>query len=85
MYKCGKWVNGRCVKIKRVTSTLAKGFVCGLCVDTKEEIVEPGEEISLFDQVDFVKSFCCLGNKLNASGGSEAAVTARMGIGRIKF
>ena len=28
-----------------------------LCVDTKEGIVEPGEEISLFDQINFVKSF----------------------------
>ena len=32
---------------KSVTSTLAKGFVCELCVDTVEEIVEPGEEIFL--------------------------------------
>ena len=59
--KCGKWVHGRCTKMKRVTSTLAKGFVCELCVDTTEGIVEPGEEISFFDQVDFVKSFCYLG------------------------
>ena len=63
--------------MKRMTSTMAKGFVCELCVYTKERIVEPGEEISFFDQVDFVKSFCFLGDRLNASGGSEAAVTAR--------
>ena len=68
--------------MKRVT---AKGFICELCVYTKEGIVEPGEEISLFDQVDFVKSFCYLGDRLNASGGIEAAVTARMRIGWIKF
>ena len=43
--KCGKWVHGRCAKMKRVTSILAKGFVCKLCVDTKEDIVEPGGEI----------------------------------------
>ena len=45
------WVHGRCVKMKRVTSTQAKGFVCELCVYTKEGIVEPGEELSFFDQV----------------------------------
>ena len=28
--KCGKWVHGKCAKMKRVTSTLAKGFVCKL-------------------------------------------------------
>ena len=34
--KCGKWVHGRCAKMKRMTSTPAKGFVCKLCVNTKE-------------------------------------------------
>ena len=70
--------------MKRVTSTLAKSFVCELWVDTKEGIMEPSEEISFFDQVDFVKSFCYLGDRLNASGGSEA-VTARTRIGWIIF
>ena len=32
-----------------------------------------------------MKSFCYLGDKLNASGGSEAAVTSRTRIGWIKF
>ena len=50
-----------------------------------EGIEEPGEEISFFDMVDFVKSFCYLGDRLNASVGSEAAVTARTRIGWIKF
>ena len=83
--KCGKWVHGRCAKTKRVTLTLVKGFVCKLCVNTKEGIVEPEKEILFFDQVDFVKSFSYLGDRLNASGGSEAAVTARTKIGWIKF
>ena len=83
--KCGKWVHSRCAKMKRVTSTLAKGFVCELYVYTKKGIVEPGEELSFFDRVDFVKNFCYLGNRLNARGGSEAAVTARTRIGWIKF
>ena len=44
-------------------------------------IVKPSDEILFFDQVDSVKSFCYLGNRLNASGGSEAAVTAKTRIG----
>ena len=60
-----------------MTSNLAKGFVCKLCINTKKGIVEPGEKISFFDQVDFVKSFCYLGDRLNASGGSEATGIAR--------
>ena len=43
-----KWVKGRCATMETVTSTLAKGFVCELCVDPKEGIAEPGEEISFF-------------------------------------
>ena len=62
-----------------------KGFVCELCVNTMKGIVEPGKEISFFDQVDFVKCFCYLGDRWNASGGSEAAVTASMRIAWIKF
>ena len=42
--KCGKWVHGRCTKMKRVTSMQAKDFVCELCVDIKKGIVQPGEE-----------------------------------------
>ena len=83
--KCGKWIHGRRAKMKRVTSTLAKGFVCELCVYTKEETAKLDKELSFFDQVDFVKSFCYLRNRLNASGRSEAAVTARTKIGWIKF
>ena len=71
--------------MKKVASTLAKGFVCEVCVYTKEGIVGPGEELSFFDQVDTVKSFCCLGDRLSASGISEAAVAARTSIGWIKF
>ena len=73
------------MKMKRVTSTLARNFICELCIYTKEGIVEPDEELSFFDQVDFVKSFCYLGDRLNASGGSEAAVTARTRIGWTKL
>ena len=72
-------------EMKRVTSALAKGFLCELCVDTIERIVGPGEEISFFDQVDFVKRFCYLGDRLNTNGGSEAAVTAKTRIELIKF
>ena len=46
--KCGKWVHGRCVKMKRVTSTVAKDFVCELCIDTIKGVVEPSDEISFF-------------------------------------
>ena len=47
--------------------------------------MEPGEELSSFDQVDFVKTFCYLGDRLNDSGESKAAVTARTRVGWTKY
>ena len=64
---------------------MAKDFVCKECVDAREKIVELLVEISFYDQVDFVKSFCYLEDRLNASGGSQAAVAARTRNGWIKF
>ena len=39
----------------------------------------------LFDEADTVNGFCHLGKRLNGSCGCEAAVTARIRIGCIKF
>ena len=39
----------------------------------------------LCDEVETVKGFCYLGDRLNASGGCETAVTARVRIGWMKF
>ena len=83
--KCGKWVHGRCDKMKRVTWTLAKDFICKRCVEAMTGTVKPAEQLALCDQVELVRRFCYLGDRLNAGGGSEAAVTARARIRRIKF
>ena len=47
--KCGKWMHARCMKMKRVTTTLAKDSVCERCVKT---IKEPDKKISFFDQIE---------------------------------
>ena len=39
----------------------------------------------LCDKVETVNGFCYLGDRLNSSGGCEAAVTARVKIGRVRF
>ena len=39
----------------------------------------------LCDEVETVNGFCVLGDSLNASGGCEAAVTARVRIGWVRF
>ena len=53
--KCGKWVHGRCSKMKGVTSTLVKCFVCERCVEAIKGRVEPAEKLTFYDQVELVK------------------------------
>ena len=36
--QCGKWVHAKSAKMKRVTTTLAKGFVCEQCANTIKEL-----------------------------------------------
>ena len=81
--KCGSWVHGKCAKIKRVTARLAMHFVCSKCKGIMERTMDSIEK--LCDEVETVNGFCYLGDRLNASGGCEAAVTARVKIGWVKF
>ena len=46
--------------------------------------MEPGEKLFLIRLI-FVKGFCYLEDRLTASGGTEAVVTARTRIAWIKF
>ena len=80
---CMKWIHGRCAKMKKVTCSSAIDLVCRRCTDVRdgtEELVEV-----LCDEVETVKGFRYLGDRLNASGGCETAVTSRVRIGWMKF
>ena len=78
--KCGKWVHEKCAKIKRATARLAMHFVCSKCKEIIKRTVDLIEK--LYDKAN---GFCYLGDRLNASGGCEAAVTARVRIGWVRF
>ena len=65
--KCGKWIHGRCAKVKRVTPKLGRDFVCGRCEKKDEELTEQVEE--LCEEVETVRSFCYLGDRVDANGG----------------
>ena len=54
--------------------------MCGRCKKQADGLVEPVEE--LCEEVETVRG---LGDRVNASGGCEAAVTARARIGWVKF
>ena len=81
--KCGSWVHGKCAKIKRVTARLTMHFVCSKCNGIMEGTMDSIEK--LCDEMETVNGFFYLGDRLNASGGCEAAVTARVRIGWVRF
>ena len=80
--KCGSWVHGNCAKIKGATARLVMHFVCSKYREIKEGTVDSIEK--LCDEVETVNGFCYLGVRLNASGGCEAAVSARVRIGWVR-
>ena len=81
--KCGNRAYGKCAKIKRATASLAMHFVCLKCKEIMEGAMDSIEK--LCDEVETVNGFCYLGDRLNASGGFKAAVTARARIGWVRF
>ena len=81
--KCGNWVHGKCAKIKRVTARLAMHFVCSKCKGIMEGTMDSIEK--LCHEVETVNGLCYLVNRLKASSGCDAAVTARVRIGWVRF
>ena len=62
-------------KLEKVTVHVAKLLVCSKC-DKATDGAEM-EKVVMCDGMEIVKGFCYLGDRLNASGGCEAEVTAR--------
>ena len=81
--QCTKWIHGRCTKMKKVTCSSARHIVCRRCEDVGDGTEEPVKVLG--DEVVTVKGCCYLGDRLNASGGCESAVTSRVRIGWMKF
>ena len=78
-----KWIHGRCTKMKKVTRSFARYFVCRRCTGAGEGTEEPVEV--LCDELETVKRFCYLKDRLSANDGCETAVTSRVRIGWMKF
>ena len=71
-------------RIGNTTPNAAKVFVCSKCDKATNRVQEIQQEI-MCDELDTVKGFFYLGDRLNVSGGCEAAVTARTRLGWKKF
>ena len=80
---CGNWVHGRCVKVKRATARLAMDFVFSKCKGIMEGMVDLIKK--LCDEAETVNGFCYLGDRLNATGVCEVAVTTRVRIDWVRF
>ena len=76
------WAHRRCMKRKKLSETLAQSFACARYGSTTAGTVATEK---LCDDVETVKDFCNLGDRLNTGGGSKAVVTARTKIGWVKF
>ena len=78
--QCGKWINCRSAGVKRAIPKFSRHFTCegniGEAVEHKEK---------LCDEVETVKEFTCLGDRVSAGGGCESVVTARTRCGWVKF
>ena len=71
--KCRKWIHGRCAKVKRVTLRLGRDFMCGRYKKQADGFMDSVEE--LCEEVETVRGFCYLGDRVNAGSGCEAEVT----------
>ena len=69
--------------MKKVTCSSARHCVCRRCTGVGGGTEEPVEV--LCDEVVTVKGFCYLGDRPNACGGCETAMTSRVRIGWMKF
>ena len=70
--------------MKKVTPSAARFFVCCKCEKATNGAEELPQEV-MCDEAETVKGFCYFGDRLNASGGYEAAVTAKTRMGWNKF
>jgi len=78
--KCRKWIHGRCVKAEGDPEVGERSCVWKMQADGLMGSVE-----ELCEEVETVRGFCYLGDRVNAGGGCKAAVTARARIGWVKF
>ena len=62
--KCRKWIHGRCTKVKRVTLRLRRDFECGRSKKQADGSMDSVEE--LCEEVEMVRGFCYLGDRVNA-------------------
>ena len=84
---CRKWVHRRCSGVKGALSKAAPTFRCRRCEGEVPQANPANQEGLTVDGETYglVESFCYLGDVLDASGGVDSAVRARVRCGWKKF
>ena len=82
--KCDQWIYGSYFQLKKVTPSAVKLFACSKCDKATNGAGEVQQKV-MCGEVETVKGFCYLGDRLNASGGCEATITARTRLGEKQF
>ena len=70
--KCDQLIYGKCSKLKKVTPSAARFFVCSKCEKAINRAGEVQQEV-MCDEME-LKAFCYLGDRLNANGGCETVL-----------
>ena len=72
---------------KKITCSSAGHYICARCTDVADGGRKKKNQWRYYAMkwMEIVKEFCYLGDRLNASGGCETAVTLKVRIGRMKF
>ena len=73
--KCDHGICGRCSKLKKVTPSTTRFFVCDKCNKATNGVRKAQQEV-ICNEVETVKRFCHPSDRLNANGECEAAVTS---------
>ena len=77
---CTKWIHARCARVKRVSLRMNGNFECRVCMNGSNEKCKNASNGCL-GELERVNSYCYLGDNVNGGGGSELAVTRRIGLG----
>ena len=75
---CKKWAYARCAK--RVSYRMNENFECKVCMNGSNEKCKNVSN-SFLSELERVNNYCYLGDNVNGGGGSELAVTRRIGLG----
>ena len=76
---CKKWIHARCARVKSVSRRMNGNFECRVCMNGAKVECKNASNGCL-GELERVNSYCYLGDNVNGGGGSELAVTRRIGL-----